>query len=291
MDPRRRLRALLADPGYVIIPGAYDTLTARLVEQAGFDAVYLTGGGFSRANGFPDMGLLTLPEIVRWIGLTVEAVEIPVVADADSGYGNAVNVLRTVREFEKSGVAAFHLEDQIVPKKCGHYEGKEVVTVDEMVGKIKAAVDTRQSANFLVFARTDAISTDGIDVAIRRSLAYRKAGASGIMVMAPRSVDDLIRFRRDVDGPLMVTIGSWKFQCSVRELEDIGYNVVMYPLSLMRRAISAMREVLQELRVKGEVDHGPERMISVEALHDLLGLGRIHDIENRYGIRAASGRS
>src|SRR5437588_12794627 len=124
MNARKALRHLIARKTYTIVPGAYDTLTARLVEQAGFAAVYLTGGGYSRANGYPDLGLLTLPEIVRWIGLTAEAVDIPVIADADTGYGNALNVVRTVREFEKAGAAAFHLEDQVAPKECGHYEGK-----------------------------------------------------------------------------------------------------------------------------------------------------------------------
>src|SRR6184192_1950751 len=141
MTPRQKIRALIARRGYTMVPGAYDTLTARLVEQAGFDAVYLTGGGYSRANGYPDLGLLTLSENVRFIGLTVEAVGIPVIADADTGYGNALNVIRTVREYEKAEVAAFHLEDQVSPKKCGHYDGKEVISRAEMIGKIKAAVD------------------------------------------------------------------------------------------------------------------------------------------------------
>ena len=153
MTPRQRMRGLIARRGYTMAPGAYDTLTARLVEQAGFEAVYLTGGGYSRANGCPDLGLLTLSENVRFIGLTVEAVGIPVIADADTGYGNAINVIRTVREYEKSGVAAFHIEDQVSPKKCGHYEGKEVISVGEMVGKIRAAVDTRQDPDLIIIAR------------------------------------------------------------------------------------------------------------------------------------------
>lgn len=133
MNPRKQLRALLAKAGHTIVPGAYDTLTARLVQLAGFDAVYLTGGGYSRANGYPDVGLLTVTEIVQWISRTVEAVEIPVIADMDAGYGNALNVVRSVREYEKTGVAAFHLEDQVSPKKCGHYEGKQVVSKAEKV--------------------------------------------------------------------------------------------------------------------------------------------------------------
>src|SRR3954464_2542325 len=141
LSPRQTLRTLLAGKGYTIAPGAFDTLTARLVQKAGFEALYLTGGGYSRSNGYPDLGLLTMSEIVAWLSRTVEAVDIPVIADMDNGYGNAINVIRAVREFDKAGVAAFHLEDQVAPKKCGHYEGKEVITAHEMIGKIKAAAD------------------------------------------------------------------------------------------------------------------------------------------------------
>lgn len=280
----------LLSQGLVVAPAVGDALGALLVAEAGFQAVSISGYQVAATLGYPDVGLVTMSEMVERATQIAEVSGVPVISDADTGYGNAVNVTRTVRALERAGIAAIHLEDQIFPKKCGAMTGHSLVSEDEMVGKIKAVVDTRRSSDFLVFARTDAISTDGIEAAIRRSQAYRKAGASGIMVMAPRSVDDLIRFRRDVEGPLMVTIGSWKFQCSVRELDGMGYNVVLYPLSLMRRAISAMREVLQELRVKGEVDHGPERMVSIEALHDLLGLGRIRDLESRYGVGAATGR-
>src|SRR5437764_14270476 len=168
MNERKALRQLIARDGYTMVPGAYDTLTARLVEQAGFEAVYLTGGGYSRANGYPDLGLLTLSENVRFIGLTVEAVGIPVIADADTGYGNAINVIRTVREYEKSGVAAFHIEDQVSPKKCGHYEGKEVISLGEVVGKIRAAVDTRQDRDRVVVVRSAARAVEGLQASIDR---------------------------------------------------------------------------------------------------------------------------
>src|SRR5688572_88206 len=177
MNARQKLRALVSAPGYILAPGAYDTLTARLVELAGFDAVYLTGGGFSRANGYPDVGLLTMTEILPWIARTVDAVDIPVIADMDTGYGNAVNVVRSVREYEKTGVAAFHIEDQISPKKCGHYEGKQLVTPGEMVGKIKAAVDTRRDADMMIIARTDSRAVEGLQSAIDRMNAYLEAGA------------------------------------------------------------------------------------------------------------------
>src|SRR5436309_15016106 len=187
MTPRQRMRALVARRGYTMVPGAYDTLTARLVEQAGFEAVYLTGGGFSRANGYPDLGLLTLPEIVRWIGFAAEAVDIPIIADADTGYGNALTVVRTVREFEKAGAAAFHLEDQLAPKKCGHYEGKQIVSAQEMIGKIKAAVDTRQDCDLVIIARSDARAIEGLDAAIERVNRYMDAGADMGFVEAPQS--------------------------------------------------------------------------------------------------------
>ena len=173
-----------------MVPGAYDTLTARLVEQAGFAAVYLTGGGYSRASGYPDLGLLTMVENVRFIGLTVEAVGIPVIADADTGYGNAINVIRTVREYEKSGVAGFHIEDQVAPKKCGHYEGKEVISQAEMVGKIKAAVDTRRDADMVIIARSDARAIEGLEAAIDRVNAYLEAGADVGFVEAPQTVEE-----------------------------------------------------------------------------------------------------
>src|SRR5215468_10549674 len=176
MTPRRAMRQLIAQADYTMVPGAYDTLTARLVEQAGFAAVYLTGGGYSRANGYPDLGLLTQVENAMFIGRTVEAVEIPVIADADTGYGNAINGIRTVREYEKSGVAGFHIEDQVSPKKCGHYDGKEVIPKAEMVGKIKAAVDTRRDADLVIIARSDARAVEGLEAAIDRVNAYLEAG-------------------------------------------------------------------------------------------------------------------
>ena len=170
MTARQALRRLIAPgtAGYTMVPGAYDTLTARLVEAAGFAAVYLTGGGYSRASGYPDLGLLTLTENTQFIGRTVEAVGIPVIADADTGYGNAINVIRTVREYEKSGVAAFHIEDQVSPKKCGHYEGKEVISLGEMVGKIRAAVDTRQEPDLVIIARSDARAFEGLQASTHR---------------------------------------------------------------------------------------------------------------------------
>src|SRR3984893_6142315 len=222
MTPRQKLRQLIARSGYTMVPGAYDTLTARLVEAAGFEAVYLTGGGYSRASGYPDLGLLTVVENVHFIGLTVEAVGIPVIADADTGYGNAINVIRTVREYEKSGVAGFHMEDQVAPKKCGHYEGKEIIPKAEMVGKIKAAVDTRRDPDMVIIARSDARAVAGLDAADDRVHTYVEDSGDVSFVEAPQTLEELRIVGRGVSRPNLVNVfegGKTPMQ-SAAELEE-----------------------------------------------------------------------
>ena len=189
---RARLRALLAEPAPLIAPGAYDALSARLVEQAGFDAVYMTGFGTSASQlGRPDVGLLSGSEMVDQVRRLVDAVERPVIADADTGYGNAINVIRTVRAYEQAGVAALHLEDQVMPKKCGHMSGKAVIPRDEMVGKIRAAVEARRDPDLVLIARTDAAAVHGLDDAIDRARAFADAGADVLFVEAPTSEADI----------------------------------------------------------------------------------------------------
>src|ERR1700722_8116847 len=253
MTPRQALRGLIARDGYTMVPGAYDTLTARLVEAAGFDAVYLTGGGYSRASGYPDLGLLTVVENVHFIGLTVEAVGIPVIADADTGYGNAINVIRTVREYEKSGVAGFHMEDQVAPKKCGHYEGKEVIPLGEMVGKIKAAADTRRDAAMVIIARSDARAVEGLQAAIDRVNAYLEAGADVGFVEAPQSVEELRVVGRSVNGPNLVNVfeGGKTPMLAAAELEAMGFRLGIYPSQTHRAAIRAAQRVLAVLTEDG----------------------------------------
>src|ERR1700752_1170289 len=231
MTARQELRRLIAADGYTMVPGAYDTLTARLVEQAGFAAVYLTGGGYLRANGYPHLGLLTLEENVRFLGLTVEAVDIPVIADADTGYGNAINVIRTVREYEKSGVAAFHIEDQVSPKKCGHYEGKEMVSRAEMVGKIHAAVDTRRDPDLIIIARSDARAVEGLQAAIDRVNAYLEAGADVGFVEAPQNIEELRIVAQQVAGPALVNVfeGGKTPMLPAKELDGMGFRLGIYP--------------------------------------------------------------
>src|SRR5436305_5219449 len=241
MTPRQELRRLIDQRGYTMVPGAYDTLTARLVEAAGFAAVYLTGGGYSRASGYPDLGLLSLTENAMFIGRTVEAVGIPVIADADTGYGNAINVIGTVREYEKTGVAGFHIEDQVSPKKCGHYEGKEVISRAEMVGKIKAAVDTRRDADLVIIARSDARAIEGLEAAIDRVNAYLEAGADVGVVEAPQTVDESGIVCCGVPGLALVNVfeGGKTPMLNARELEEMGFRLGIYPSQTHRAAIRA----------------------------------------------------
>ncbi len=290
MTARQALRRLVAQGGYTMVPGAYDTLTARLVEQAGFAAVYLTGGGYSRANGYPDLGLLTLNENVRFIGLTVEAVSIPVIADADTGYGNAINVIRTVREYEKTGVAAFHLEDQVSPKKCGHYEGKDIISQAEMVGKIKAAVDSRRDPDLVIIARSDARAVEGLQAAIDRVNAYLEAGADIGFVEAPQSVEELRIVGRDVKGPALVNVfeGGKTPALGASALEAMGFRLGIYPSQTQRAAIRAAQRVLQAMREDGDTRRIEPELATFEEREAAVGTAHWRALEDRY-LRAIEG--
>ena len=284
MNPRKQLRQLLAGPGYVITPGAYDTLTARLVQLAGFESVYLTGGGYSRANGYPDVGLLTMTEVVQWISRTVDAVEIPVICDMDSGYGNAVNVVRSVREYEKTGVAAFHLEDQISPKKCGHYEGKQLVTKAEMVGKIKAAVDTRRDADMVIIARTDARAVEGLEAALDRMNDYLDAGADVGFVEAPQNAQDLAAIPKAFSKPALANIfeGGKTPPLPRRELEAMGYRIGIYPSQTHRAAIAAAKKVLAVLKRDGDTAAIESELATFMDREDAVNSSGGRAIEQRY---------
>ena len=284
MNPRQQLRQLLAGPGYIITPGAYDTLTARLVQLAGFESVYLTGGGYSRANGYPDVGLLTMTEVVQWIARTVDTVEIPVIGDMDSGYGNAVNVVRSVREYEKTGVAAFHLEDQISPKKCGHYEGKQLVTKAEMVGKIKAAVDTRRDADMVIIARTDARAVEGLQAALDRMNAYLDAGADVGFVEAPQNAQELAAIPKAFGKPALANIfeGGKTPPLPQRELAAMGYRIGIYPSQTHRAAIAAAKKVLAVLKRDGDTAAIESELATFMDREDAVNSAGWRAIEQRY---------
>jgi len=271
-ERRTRFRQMLADRKIITAPGAFDALSARIIEQAGFDAVYLTGGGLSRSWGFPDLGLMTLSENLAAIARVCDAVEIPVIADADTGYGNTLNVIRTVREYERTGVACFHLEDQVTPKRCGHYEGKAIVSAEEMIGKIKAAVDTRRDADLAIIARTDARAVSGLDEAIARGNRYGEAGADIVFVEAPASVAELQRIGAEIEFPAMVNMikGSRTPMLPSDELERIGFKVAIYPNEAHRSAIYAMRECIHYLRDNGTTD-GFDAMIDFKTREEIVG--------------------
>lgn len=283
MNPRKKLRQMLS-AGYHVVPGAFDVLTARLVNAAGFAAVYLTGGGYSRSNGYPDIGLVTMTEVTQWISRTVDAVDIPVIADMDAGYGNALNVIRSVREYEKTGVAGFHLEDQVSPKKCGHYEGKQVVTKAEMVGKIKAAADTRRDADMVIIARSDARAIEGLPAAIERVNAYLEAGADVGFVEAPQSREELAAVARQLKKPSLVNIfeGGKTPVLPARELEQMGHRIGIYPSQTHRAAIAAAKKVLAVLKRDGDTEAVEAELATFMDREEAVNSKHWRELETKY---------
>ncbi len=246
MRATTKLRQLLATGHTVVAPGVFDGLSARLTEQAGFAAVYASGGAIARSAGVPDLGLLSLSEIVARLETIADAVDVPVIADADTGYGNALNVQRAVRAFERAGVAALHLEDQTFPKKCGHYEDKGLVPVAEMAQKLKAARDALADQDLIVIARTDAIAVEGFAAALDRAAAYGEAGADVIFVEAPTSEEEIAAIAQRFRGWKLINMfqGGKTPLLPVARLEALGYNIVIIPSDLQRAAIKAMQRAL-----------------------------------------------
>lgn len=283
--PRARLRELIAGPEPLIAPGAYDALSARLVEQAGFEAVYMTGFGTTASLiGRPDVGLLTGSEMVDNARRIVAAVDVPVIADADTGYGNAINVVRTVQLYEQAGVAALQLEDQVSPKKCGHMSGKQVIGTGEMCGKIRAAVSARRDPDFLIIARTDAVAVSGVDDAIDRARAFAEAGADVLFVEAPTSEDDIARIAGELRGtaPLLFNWaeGGKTPGLSYERIAELGFSLVIYPIGTLLAATAGMRTLLGSLK-----RHGVPALDDVPTFGeftDLIGLPEIQELEQRF---------
>ncbi len=250
-SPRQRLRELLRQPGLVIAPGAYDGLSARLIEQAGFDVVYMTGSGAANSLlGQPDVGLTTMTEMANQAARICAAVELPVVADADTGYGGLLNVRRTVQEYERAGVAGLHIEDQTFPKRCGHFAGKTVVPIEEGVARIRAALAARRDPDLVIIARTDAAAVEGLDAALRRAHAFEDAGADMLFVEAPHGVDELREIGRSFRVPLIANMveGGATPILPATELEAMGFKLVLHAGALLRSAALAMEEVLAHIR-------------------------------------------
>lgn len=280
-----RLKERLQQSKILIAPGAPDALVAKIIEKNGFEAVYLTGAGVSYTTlGLPDMGFITMSEMVQKAASIVEAVDIPVISDADTGYGNPLNVIRTVKEFERAGVSAIQLEDQVFPKRCGHLAGKEIIPQEEMVIKIKAAVDTRVDPNFQIIARTDALAVRGLVEAIERSIAYQEAGADILFVEAPQSVAEMKKITSSFSVPLVANMveGGKTPLLTAQELEEIGYDLVIFPGAAVRVIAKAVADLMQEIKNKGTTKHYTNNMYLFERLNNLVDRERVRVWEEKY---------
>ena len=281
-----RLREMLEGPEPVLAPGAYDGLTARLVEKAGFGAVYMTGFGTAASLlGRPDIGLLTFSEMVDNARRIAQAVEVPVIADADNGYGNPINVIRTVREYEAARVSAIHIEDQISPKKCGHMEGKQVIEASEMVEKIHAAVEARRSEDFVIIGRTDARAVEGMDRALERARLYREAGADVLFVEAPQSEEEIAAVAEAFpDVPLLFNwVESGKTPpVPLEQLKELGFRLIIFPVSTLLAATRSVQEILARIRADGSPIEAMDRLLSFDEFTDLIGLPEIQELEERF---------
>ena len=285
MSSRQTLRQLLKRDKLLVAPGCFDGLSARLVEEAGFEAAYLSGGAVARSMGIPDIGLVTLSESIDRAAQVVATVKIPIIADADTGYGNAVNLVRTVREFERAGVAAIHIEDQITPKRCGHLDGKEVIPLAEMEKKLQAALATRTDPDFCIIARTDARGVNGFDDAIKRGRAFAKLGVDAIFVEAPQSEDELAEIPRRIPNvPILVNVfkGGKTPMLPMQRLQEMGYRIAIYPSETQRAAIHAMRRALETLKREGTTESIDDSLTTFKERDQVVGLDDWQKIEREY---------
>jgi 2-methylisocitrate lyase-like PEP mutase family enzyme len=289
LTARQRLRARLIDGPIIAAPGIYDAYGARLVERAGFEAAYLTGNGVSACLlGQPDVGLVDLTLMAEHAHRVAACIDIPLICDADTGYGNAVNVRHTVREFESAGAAAIHLEDQQAPKRCGNLPGsRPVVPLEEQVGKIRAAVAARRDPDFIIIARTDAAAGHGVDEAIRRGRSYREAGADVVFIElkdSPNVIAELTRIPREVNAPCLVNVveAGGVAALTLADIGQIGFRVAIYPGLCRYAAGFAVREALEALKQDGHTGRVRNRMLSSAEYNEALNLTDIEEWESRY---------
>jgi 2,3-dimethylmalate lyase len=283
-----RLRALISRAHCLVAPGVADALAARLVAREGFDAVYMTGFGTSLTRlGQPDVGLLTATEMIDNAARIVDASALPVIADADTGYGNPINTRRTIRDYERAGVAAVHIEDQVWPKRCGHLAGKRVIPTAEMVAKIKAACDARNDRDFLIITRTDAIAVEGLEAALERGERYREAGADMLFIEAPVGRAEVERVAQHFKGvPLLYNMAaSGKTpDLPADELGRLGFKLAIYPNWVILAAIPAMQALLRELKAKGSIADVRAKVTTFREFTEIAGLPEIQELEERYGV-------
>ncbi|MET0528825.1 MAG: oxaloacetate decarboxylase [Microvirga sp.] len=283
-ERRREFRALVEERNAVLLPGAANALTARIVEDLGYQAVYLTGAGLTNMNlGMPDLGLVTVTEIAEAASRISDVCSLPLVVDIDTGFGNALNVYRTVHLLERAGAAALQIEDQIFPKKCGHFAGKGVVPLSDMVGKVKACLDARQDPNTLIIARTDARAVEGIDKAIERAMAMIEVGADVVFVEAPESVEELRRIGQ-LPAPQLVNvvIGGKTPMLELDELKGYGFALALYANAALQASVKAIQDILSTLKRSGSLIGAEGQMASFAERQRIVGKDVYDAIEKRY---------
>lgn len=284
------LRSLIASRSGLLVPGAYNALSARIVEDLGFGALYLTGAGLTNMQlGLPDLGFVGLKEVADQTAAIRDAVSIPIIVDADTGFGNALNVRRAVRVLERAGADAIQLEDQVLPKKCGHFAGQNLISAAEMCGKLQAAADARQDENLLIIARTDACAVDGIDAAIERAGRYAEAGADVLFIEAVRELDDIRRLPALFDRPLLmnIVIGGKTPALSAADLKELGYGLVLYANAALQGAVLGMQRALGSLARNGILQEDPQLVTPFAERQRLVNKPLYDELDARYG---AAGR-
>ena len=284
MDQAAKLRELLSSPGLLLAPGCYDGMSARLVERAGFKAAYMTGfGSAASVLGMPDTGLISFAEMSHHAANLAAAIDIPLIADADTGYGNAVNTYRTVKSYARAGVAAVQIEDQVSPKKCGHTKGKLVVPLEEMVGKIHAACDARAEQDIVIVARTDARAVNGFDDALERAQAFAEAGADVIFYEAPESVEEMEKVASSIQAHTLINValGGMTPSLHADELQRMGFKIAIYPGMLLRIAAWAMKEELERFSREKDFTGEDDRMGFAE-IKDIVGFPWYYEMEEKY---------
>jgi 2,3-dimethylmalate lyase len=281
MHRAETLRRLLRTKSLLVVPGVYDGLTSKIVQICGFQALYMTGGGTAASYGYPDIGLLTMNEMLENVRRISESVDLPLIADADTGYGNYLNVYRTVREYEKAGAAAIQIEDQAWPKRSGHMAGKQVIDAQEMVGKVKAAADARTHPETILIIRTDANATHGFEEAVRRGQLYSEAGADILFVESLSNEDQMRRIPRLLSRPCLINMAFLWRKKNLKEVEEMGYALAIYPVITLQGAIEGAFQMCKALSEEGRPLEQPGARFDVDQLNTLLGLDKYKELEKK----------
>lgn len=285
MDKAKRIRHHLDQKGYLVMPGVYDALSAKIANRAGFEVIFITGYSLSATMlGEPDFGLLTQTEMLSAAERICAVVDTPVIVDADTGYGNAINVVRTVKELVRAGAAGMFLEDQVWPKRCGHMKGKQVIPLEEHLKKLKAAMDARQGGDLYIVARTDARQALGLREAIQRGIAFKEAGADAVFIEAPETKEEMREIARNVPGPLvanMIERGVTPLM-GPEELKALGFQLIVWPLAPLYASAKALKDVYTTLRQKGTTQEMLDRLIPFNEFHEIVGLEQKYELDAKY---------